>query len=140
MIELYTEEFQQAIEHYQNSAEDPKVKALNIRGHQSWEEVIQKARDAEAEYLTAGTGRMRKFGRAATDRSAALLPLVRLLPNDSFCSAISGGLRLVVELSMPFKQRGNELTFRTGCLEDQREEARGPQVAPTYSLCYHPSR
>lgn len=106
MVELYTEDFQQAIEQYQHSSDDPKIRALDIRGEHSWERAVKKAREAEEKYSEGGQGRWRKLGRRLTEKSAAALPVVRLIPNDSFCSVISGGLRLVVELSAHYHYSG----------------------------------
>lgn len=107
------------MEAYQMSSDDPKIKALNIRGEQSWKEVIQKVRDAEERYVKAGHGWFRKHGRTMTDKSAVFLPVVRLIPNDSFCSVISGGLRLVVELGKHPENESLTLICPLGCIKDQ---------------------
>lgn len=99
---VYTKEFIEMMEAYEDASQDPKIKALRVHGSASWDEVLSLARAVEEKYTSAGKEGARKYSRKIIDKSAIMLPFVRMLPNDTFSSAITGGLRLVFEVGVLF--------------------------------------
>lgn len=87
------------MEAYQGSIQDPSVRALDLRGKHTWEEVIREARNCESTYLHAGTKWPRKMARSFSANAEAVQPWIRLIPNDMFLAALSGGLKLVFSVS-----------------------------------------
>ena len=72
---------------------------FDIRGKNTWDEVIRAARLAEAEYHASvkGTkGALRKFFRLTGDYSPALEPWVGFLPNDKYMAVLCGGLKVIL--------------------------------------------
>lgn len=103
-----TKEFIKAVEAYRDEWQDPRVRALSLRGKISWEQVMQEVRQAEERYQLAGKSGIRRLARRATDESPAVIPYLRMLPNDSmWLPAVGGGLRLVFEVSSRTKIPAN---------------------------------
>lgn len=94
-----TERFKLLVEAYQDASQDPRARALNIRQKNSWDDAMQAARKAEEKYVLAGEAGIRKWSRKITDKATIALPCVRMIPNDMFFSVLSGGLRLIFEVS-----------------------------------------
>lgn len=83
---------------YQDEFDDPSLKAFNLNGDHPWQEVLQKAVDAQHNYFDAGkTKTSRRLARTFTIRADAASPFIRLIPNDKPLSVLSGGLALVID-------------------------------------------
>ena len=83
------------MEAHQVSMKNPKFSRIDLRGKQSWTEVMQIAKEVEQSYQKSGKKWWRKFGRVATSLSPAVLPFTRLIPDEGYLSVLAGGLRLV---------------------------------------------
>lgn len=115
-----TEHFKLLVEEYQDKSQDPSIRALDIQKKNSWDDAMRAARKAEEKYVLAGEAGARKWSRKITDKATIALPYVRMIPNDMFFSVLSGGLRLVFEVSCSLESLQNIVLFVTGCFQDQR--------------------
>lgn len=86
------------MEAYQASKTGTSMGALDLRGKHSWDDVLRVLKDAEAAYQEAGRKGLRKVGRAITAKSEVVLPYLQLIPNESFCSTLCGGLKIIFKI------------------------------------------
>lgn len=68
---------------------------FDISSANNWEEVIETAKNAEEKYF-ADAGRIRKSMRWFGDHEASFKPWATLLPTDSYMSAISGSVKVLL--------------------------------------------
>lgn len=78
------------------------MKALDLEKNHSWNEVMDRARKAEAQYLAAGEKGSRKILRTLSSYAQAGEPLTRLIPNGTYTSVLAGGLKLVFDVSQAY--------------------------------------
>lgn len=97
---VHRTQFLEAMETHQVSMKNPKFSKIDLRGKQSWAEVMQVAKEAEQSYQKSGEKLWRKFGRVATSYSPAALPFTRLIPDEGYLSVLAGGLKLVFGVRM----------------------------------------
>lgn len=71
---------------------------FDITGSNSWEEVMALAKQAENRYF-AEAGPARKILRGIGDYAVGAQWWAGLLPNDSYMSILSGGLKLLLAVS-----------------------------------------
>ena len=113
LARLHRKQFLEAMEAYQASMKNPKLKKLDLREKHSWDEVMQVAKEAETAYLQAGEKGFRKLSRIVTAKSPAALPFTRLIPEEYYGTVLAGGLRLVFGVRPRFP-------FSGGCDEALR--------------------
>ena len=71
---------------------------FNIRGVHTWEEVMEKASQAEEVYQDKAKGKkgiFRRSWRKVGDAGPAINPWLELLPDGDYSSILCGGLKLV---------------------------------------------
>lgn len=122
-LNAHAKDFIEAVEAYKDGWQDPRIRALSLRGKTSWEQVMQEVRQAEERYNLAGESGLRKFARRATDKSAAVVPYLRMLPNDTlWLPAVAGGLRLVFEVILAGSTRTQTDLYQAfGKISEKRE-------------------
>lgn len=99
LIDNHTKKFIKAVEAHKNGLQDPRVRAISLRGKISWEQVMQQVRQAEERYQLAGKSGIRRIASRASDESPTVIPYLTMSPNDSMSlPAVGGGLRLIFEV------------------------------------------
>jgi hypothetical protein len=102
--QTHAQQFLEVVKTYQNGCEISNVKRLNLDGAHSWDDVMCMVRENKTIYDEAGRSRFRKLGRAIGRRSDAIVPWLRMVPNDSYTSILCGGLRCIFELSVTLQR------------------------------------
>lgn len=108
----HTREFIQAVEAYRDEWQDPRIRALSLRGKVSWDQVMQEVRKAEDRYQLAGEKGLRRLNTKATDHSPVVIPFLRMLPDDNmWLPAVGGALRIIFEVSSQGHKKSPGLRF-----------------------------
>jgi hypothetical protein len=82
---------------YQASKPGNAISVVNLSEKHTWGEVLDAARAVETVYQEAGVRGFRKYGRFVSSNADTVLPFLHLIPNENYCSILSGGLKLVFE-------------------------------------------
>jgi hypothetical protein len=82
---------------YQAAKPGSAISAISLSEKHTWAEVLDAARAVETAYQEAGIKGFRKYGRAVSAKAETVLPVLHLIPNENYCSILSGGLKLVFE-------------------------------------------